>query len=249
MALFVQLLARLPRNQRVRWIRSSIAFVLSCAVLLASIGFPARNRPSVDSHERFPCENCPCGCTTAESCWRSCCCRTDAEKLAWASEQGVIPPDYVVDFVEAESTTTAGARCTACCEKAQREQSDRIAISATDRTSRQHSPPTAMALRGEDPRSPAGRVSRTARLILIEDLRKCGGLPPLWKVLSNVTVGLGLSRVVAEPDPREWLIVVSEMWTSACVQPEVPPPRDLRLRHTPIGAIPPRAGVVSATAS
>ena len=28
------------------------------------------------SKERFPCENCRCGCHSAEQCWKACCCYT-----------------------------------------------------------------------------------------------------------------------------------------------------------------------------
>ncbi|MFO0789484.1 MAG: hypothetical protein U0805_08500 [Pirellulales bacterium] len=48
------------------------------------------------SGELFPCADCACGCATAEQCWRSCCCHTLAERIAWAHEHNVRPPDYAL---------------------------------------------------------------------------------------------------------------------------------------------------------
>lgn len=50
--------------------------------------------------ERFPCENCHCGCDSAEHCWRNCCCHTLAERLEWAEREGVEPPTFVRVEVE-----------------------------------------------------------------------------------------------------------------------------------------------------
>ena len=43
---------------------------------------------------QFPCQNCPCGCKSAEQCWAACCCFTPAERFAWAKKKGVTPPSY-----------------------------------------------------------------------------------------------------------------------------------------------------------
>jgi hypothetical protein len=52
--------------------------------------------PIANLTERFPCENCRCGCLSAEQCWRNCCCHSVAQRLAWAEQEGVTPPDYVL---------------------------------------------------------------------------------------------------------------------------------------------------------
>ena len=47
-----------------------------------------------DHSQRFPCENNPCGCHSAEECWQHCCCLTAEERWAWARANGVEPPAY-----------------------------------------------------------------------------------------------------------------------------------------------------------
>ena len=57
----------------------------------------ASGNMSLKSGEMFPCMDCPCGCNSAEQCWRSCCCHTLAERMDWAREHGVRPPEYAID--------------------------------------------------------------------------------------------------------------------------------------------------------
>ncbi|MCA9237178.1 MAG: hypothetical protein KDA44_17010 [Planctomycetales bacterium] len=63
-------------------------------VVALGVPLPAPRRAAPGAAgERFPCENCPCGCGTAEHCWQDCCCHTLPERLAWAEREGVRPPD------------------------------------------------------------------------------------------------------------------------------------------------------------
>src|SRR5262249_1134203 len=64
--------------------------------LVTAAGVPLPTARSAKSAERFPCESCPCGCDSAEHCWRSCCCHTLAERMDWARENGVRPPEYAI---------------------------------------------------------------------------------------------------------------------------------------------------------
>lgn len=65
-------------------------------VSAAGIPLPTGNM-TLKSGEIFPCMDCPCGCNSAEQCWRSCCCHTLAERVDWAREHGVRPPEYAID--------------------------------------------------------------------------------------------------------------------------------------------------------
>lgn len=47
------------------------------------------------SGERYPCEDCGCGCASAKECWTHCCCHSEHERLIWAIENGVLPPKGV----------------------------------------------------------------------------------------------------------------------------------------------------------
>lgn len=101
---------------------------LTSALLLivytwAAIGIPLpRIAVTERSAERFPCESCACGCASAEQCWRSCCCHTPAQRLAWAKQHGVTPPDFVLAQAKhaAERPVCCAAkqaRPTCCAEK------------------------------------------------------------------------------------------------------------------------------------
>lgn len=94
---------------------------LTACVLLAVLVwmlFPVTYKASPAGSEKdpstpFPCQNRPCGCRTAEQCWKKCCCFTNAQKLAWAKSRGVKPPEYVVAAARAESKPNATSQC--CC--------------------------------------------------------------------------------------------------------------------------------------
>lgn len=73
--------------------------LVSCvtAILYAGLvfGFPM---PAVarktDGDRPYACQSRACGCSSAEQFWKSCCCFSPSERLKWAEEQGVIPPEY-----------------------------------------------------------------------------------------------------------------------------------------------------------
>jgi hypothetical protein len=73
--------------------------------------------------ERFPCENSRCGCAAAKQCWRSCCCHTLAERIAWARRNGVQPPKFAldearrmgIDAANAGDAQTCIAQARPCC--------------------------------------------------------------------------------------------------------------------------------------
>ncbi len=80
-----------------RWLRASFIGSLAAIYVVVAAGVPLpKISRSATSGERFPCESCDCGCDSAEHCWRSCCCHTLAERLAWAKENGVTPPDFAL---------------------------------------------------------------------------------------------------------------------------------------------------------
>lgn len=76
------------------------------AVLVIGVPIPM---PRQAFSERFPCENCHCGCSSAEQCWNNCCCHTLEERLAWAKREGVQPPASVSKLAEKQNTAPA------CC--------------------------------------------------------------------------------------------------------------------------------------
>lgn len=67
--------------------------------------------------ERFPCENCPCGCKSAQHCWSNCCCHSLSERLAWARREGVTPPAFVLAAVKETPRPACCSTSRSCCSK------------------------------------------------------------------------------------------------------------------------------------
>jgi hypothetical protein len=76
-----------------RWARRVGVVVALAAYLVAAVGFPVP-AAAKGNGVPFPCMNNPCGCQSAEQCWRGCCCLTVEERWAWAREHNVEPPPY-----------------------------------------------------------------------------------------------------------------------------------------------------------
>jgi hypothetical protein len=63
--------------------------------------------------------DCGCGCVNADMCWRDCCCHTNSQKLAWATQHGVKVPEFVLEQVAAETSTDSAelAEVKPCCRQ------------------------------------------------------------------------------------------------------------------------------------
>jgi hypothetical protein len=95
-------------------------------VLLALYGLMVSGLPIPMASElaqqfvRYPCEDSACGCASANQCWKSCCCNTLEEKVAWANENGVVIPDFVRQLLPQASAccTVKKAMPKGCCRTA-----------------------------------------------------------------------------------------------------------------------------------
>lgn len=110
-----------------------LVLVCFCAAVVP-IPLPSSDFLNKNDSQPFPCKNSSCGCKTAEQCWRSCCCLSLAERLAWAEKNGVSPPSYLLVPAKIDSRTmqkTASdpvanslnkrskccSNCKSCCER------------------------------------------------------------------------------------------------------------------------------------
>src|SRR5207244_2374733 len=60
-----------------------------------------------------------CGCRTAEECWRHCCCFSPEQRLAWAQDRGIQPPEYAErPSVQGWQTTRLRDRESCCANHA-----------------------------------------------------------------------------------------------------------------------------------
>jgi hypothetical protein len=100
------------RRPRVR--RLAVACALAQYLLVAS-GVPVPVAAGPVSAEAYPCQGHNCGCRGPEHCWRSCCCHTHEQRLAWARENNVTPPAYVLRAPS--KPAAAKPKCSHCCSK------------------------------------------------------------------------------------------------------------------------------------
>ncbi|WP_428308643.1 hypothetical protein [Lacipirellula sp.] len=167
-------------------------------VTIGSLGVPISAQRAANSGAPFPCQNCPCGCTDAETCWRGCCCFTNAQKVAWAERNNVDVPVYVIaaarrELAKQTACSAAGSSCcaqrSACCE----QQSGGCADDACSHD-------------GESTRS----ASSGGKTVLLICALKCRGIsvsvgllppsvPPALPMLADAFVDLGPLAIEAPP--------------------------------------------------
>jgi len=100
-----------------------VALLAGYLVTAAGVPLPLPYRP-VTSGELFLCAASKCGCDSADRCWRSCCCHTLAERVAWARRHGVRPPEFALAKARAAGfivtwpadTSATSQQHGACCE-------------------------------------------------------------------------------------------------------------------------------------
>lgn len=104
------------------WPRVAFFVLALVGHTVSALGCPMPARSPKGAGQPYPCQSRPCGCDSAEECWKGdCCCFTLEEKLAWAEENGVEAPGHVRPQVEARKVTRSPCQ-QSCCR-----QPDRVA--------------------------------------------------------------------------------------------------------------------------
>ena len=109
-------------------IRLPILSLIAGCLVACSLEFPLPVIVLKDTTIAYPCQTRGCGCQNADQCWKSCCCFSDVEKLAWAKANGITPPDWFLEKIaaaedQAEKTPVAAkapaakkSSCGCCCK-------------------------------------------------------------------------------------------------------------------------------------
>jgi hypothetical protein len=199
--------ARRRNHTAARWMS-----VVLYSVLTIGLPIPAGSMPVTG--EIFPCMHHRCGCLSAEQCWRDCCCLSLEERLVWAKENGVTPPEYVL--AEERSRGLLGSRSKPKCS----------CCAAVRTRSCCESSPKGDCCRAEEQsqkKSHAKASSVDGGIVLLEAL-KCRGVSDNW-------MGVGISLPPAAPDrelskplvvPCVEIALPFHSWASS---PPTPPPR------------------------
>jgi hypothetical protein len=209
----------------VRRIPASLALV---SYLITALGFPLPAAGRKEADQPFPCQNHPCGCLSAEQCWRSCCCFTPEQRWAWAREHHVKPPAYAEPPQQDKGWSThrlrdrAGGKATtqaacACCQPALTAKS--CCAAQKDRRSC-HESVDHQSAKGSRPPSRPG-----VRWALGMAAQHCQGLSTLW--VSGGAVLPPPARLAWNPylAPEGWLAYPDSLPLGLSIIPPDPPPR------------------------
>jgi len=219
-------------------LRSTGMLLVLAGYSLAYFGVPLPRPSEKDLSKPFPCATRACGCMSAESCWKDCCCFTLEQKLAWAAENGVEAPQWLL----AETRPLARRASEGCC-------SQKVATP----TCCQRTPGAGTADRWSAYGSPEACCSAAAKLEIrnqkseIASTRACCDQPKPptktsgWvfgmqarKCKGQGTDWLALASVLPAPPRVMWhpnIIAIERTTISACMferiflDPPTPPPR------------------------
>lgn len=170
-----------------------------------------------DRSTPFPCQNRPCGCRTAEQCWKKCCCFTNAQKVAWANQQGIRPPAAVLTAAIRETKSEARTVASCCAGRASTKKTCSSAggceMPAASR--------------------PLDRTSASSRIVIGAFYQQCSGTDWGWLVTPSLLVCSVECVVVPAPVPMtDCAPPGSDRLSSRVVEPPVPPPRWRGLAHS-----------------
>lgn len=205
------------------------------------IGLPlTAPRPEITG--RFPCESCSCGCSTAAYCWDKCCCHTDEEKLAWAAEHDVTPPEFLVARVEASrqppldaSVSKIQNTCSfggGCCGPKSDGPPDNFAslmqsmAAHSAKKTRDTKPTSSCSTCGEKKSCDAAdNATHPTRWVRLQDAAKCHGIELVWSLLASSVVDFSSFQWNAIDPPLLFRLTLSDehaVAMSLCPEPPVP---------------------------
>jgi hypothetical protein len=224
----MRLVLRIALNRQPGY-RRLVSAVLLITFVATAAGIPLPVVPlganSKNPNEDFICATSTCGCATAEQCWRSCCCHTLGERLAWARAKGVRPPGFAIAQARAAGHDLSwlevrpGTQVKLVCRSGNCQKEDHRAIhSCCDRAS--HNFPAKAA------RSCCTTKHKAdlARSVIAWQALKCGGHSMNWLAATPTLVGVqfDLRFKIA---PSAWLRPSAPNVAGRLADlPSVPPP-------------------------
>lgn len=192
-----------------------------------------------DRSAPFPCQDRPCGCSSAARCWNDCCCFTNQQKLDWAAANNVKPPEFVIAAAEKEKAkgnkqeAVAVASCCqkqpapvpACCQSEKTAAPKAACCQAEQPVSVAKNVKPAACCETKSPEASAENTNDESSIVIGWFAQKCQGKGgPIW---SSMPWADGLTERPALPAPtlNEWAQPVSCCITGRVADPPEPPPR------------------------
>lgn len=195
-----------------RLMRQTLALVCLLLLLLMITGLPVPRSNGKDRSTPFPCMDSHCSCSTAEQCWKQCCCHTHEEKLAWAKRNDQPIPDYV-----AQVEDRPFGKCDSCEYKSRHDTCCESVNVSCDSSCCEHQQVRQVS-----------RATRNLKWISMIHALKCQGHDG-WSLLANAVVVLknDFTLELMACLPSGDVIVAHCVLRSHDTTPESPPPRHL----------------------
>ncbi len=244
--------------------RSLVRGLLSLSVLLGicAMCFPLPFAPlpqksqEKDSSQPFPCQNRPCGCRSAEQCWKKCCCFDNNQKTAWAKANNVKVPDFVLVASKKENEDAGREICSTpvslqrkpsvprsagCSEHSAKKWLVAGRPSCCKKAVDSRGDASVVANLGSDDSCKASamdspeiksRPSKPAksRWVLAIYAAECQGQGPVTVCFPTSVIPERIALVIQSVDMIEILSFVSERLHQASLRPPLPPPKILWVR-------------------
>jgi hypothetical protein len=204
-------------NPVYRWLSClSVAFVL-CAVLLPMpIGLRPSDGVEKDLSQPFPCQSRPCGCRSAEQCWKKCCCFTNSQKVAWAKANGVDLPDYVLAAAKKE-TAVVKQSCALCSKAKNNGEKPKCEESIASKNSKSE------PLAAQAPKVLAR--TKASKWVLSIYAAECQGQSSLTMCFPATIIPARVVPVTIAVEMTEIVHEISERLNSTTLRPPLPPPK------------------------
>jgi hypothetical protein len=150
----------------------------------------------------------------AAACWKSCCCFTNREKLAWAKQHGVTPPALVIAAAAQEAPATAKSCCAAKTSAAKTSAAKTTAAKGCCETKE-----------GCETKEAAPQVKTALGLVLLNEARKCQGHSSLVLLLMQTVAEVREVDFDFQPVCCDTLTPTSIFGESLMTDLDSPPPR------------------------
>jgi hypothetical protein len=149
--------------------------------------------------------NRPCGCRSAEDCWKSCCCTTKAERIAFVVEHGLEMPAALEECDDEPaaqqtccSTKADGATCQSC--------------------SHDSNAPTCEAC-------PLPKKPVRNGLVLLSAAMKCKGLTSMLVQFGGAVIPTNAPLPKLAPIAQGFVTLLDDLQAGITLSPPAPPPR------------------------
>jgi hypothetical protein len=176
-----------------------------------------RTAPRKDRSRPFPCQDRPCGCSSADECWHHCCCMSNKQKVAWARQHGVTPPDFVIAAAAKEDDSDVQVCQGDCCQSAAGHPENEPPCCR----GRHRPEPSATGSAYDDD----GKTQSKVTLVLTSFARQCRGLPPIVFLLTDAVPTIVAPQWKPADTLAGYVIEAPGNFTSAELSPPVPPPK------------------------